>query len=238
MQRLIILILIFSSLSLFSQSSPSISKQNENVTTESLKQRRDFLNWHQLAGLSTLALWLVTNLEGEKAANGLYRKSDEFAQMILLTKPEYANADPLYAVALGSLNQHSIAADYLLLKDPVNNAPLYFALKSNEEWEAKHSASLHRNLASATFGMYALTAGLAYFAPSRIESEDSSSGSRIYSPLIAHKAMIPVHLLSMLMLPSLGMKIGKEGPHAAQQMSDLGWAGFGALSIAVLVITF
>ncbi len=234
-KRFILPFLLISSLT--AQSSSAIER-NKNITVASLKQRRNFLEWHQLAGFSTLALWLGTNLAGEKASDSLYRKSDEFAQLILLTRPEYANADPLYAVALSTLNRNSISADYLLLKDPTNNAPLYFALKSNEEWEARKSGSMHRNLASATFAMYAVTASLAYIAPSRIETEESDSSPRVFSPLLAHKAMIPIHLLSMLMLPSLGMQIGKEGPHAAQQMSDVGWAGFGALSVAVLMITF
>ncbi|BDA77243.1 hypothetical protein LPTSP3_g01730 [Leptospira kobayashii] len=209
----------------------------EKVTKESLMKRRSFLEWHQIAGLTTLAFWLATNLEGEKASRSLYRKSDEFAQGILLTHPEYANNDPLYAIAFQSLDKHSIAANYLLLKDPQNNASLYFALKANEEWEAKNSGSAHKELAMATFGMYALTAGLAYFAPPKIE-EEYTGEVRFYSPIFAHKAMIPIHLASMLLLPGLGARIGKEGPNAVRDMQQVGWAGFGAMSISVLVITF
>lgn len=208
------------------------------VERKDLLLRRSMLEWHQIAGFVTLGLWLATNLEGEKAKDSLYRKSDEYAQLILLTRPEYANNDPLYAVAIGQgLNQNSIAADYLLLKDPAANFPLYLALKSQEEWEAKHSGSSHKQLAYATFGMYFLTAGLAYFAPKRIvDSEDSDVN--IYSPIFAHKALIPIHLASMLLLPSLGQRIAKDGPDAVRDMQQAGWIGFGAFSLSLLVITF
>ncbi|MBM9579450.1 hypothetical protein JWG45_20100 [Leptospira sp. 201903070] len=207
-------------------------------TKQDLTMRRNVLEWHQISGFITLGLWLATNLEGEKAKDSLYRKSDEFAQAMLLAHPEYAANDPLYAVALfQGLNQNSIAADYFLLKDPANNLPLYLALKSEEEWEAKSSGSFHKQLAYATFGMYALTAGLAYFAPKRIvDSEDSDVN--IYSPIFAHKALIPIHLAALLLMPSLGEKIGKNGPDAAREMQQVGWVGFGALSISLLVITF
>ncbi|TGK23799.1 hypothetical protein EHO98_03820 [Leptospira stimsonii] len=214
------------------------TSKTEQTTKQDLLRRRNMLEWHQISGFITLGLWLATNLEGEKAKDSLYRKSDEFAQVLLLTHPEYATNDPLYAVAaFQGLNQNSIAADYFLLKDPANNLPLYLALKSQEEWEAKNSGSFHKQLAYATFGMYALTAGLAYFAPKRIvDSEDSDVN--IYSPILAHKALIPIHLAAMLLLPSLGQRIEKHGPEAARDMQQVGWAGFGALSLSLLVITF
>ncbi|TGK33425.1 hypothetical protein EHQ12_06705 [Leptospira gomenensis] len=200
--------------------------------------RRSMLEWHQIAGFVTLGLWLAANIEGEKAKDSLYRKSDEYSQLVLLTRPEYANNDPLYVVAIAQgLNQNSIAADYLLLKDPASNFPLYLALKSQEEWEAKHSGSSHKQFAYAAFGMYFLTAGLAYFAPKRIvDSEDSDVN--IYSPIFAHKALIPIHLASMLLLPALGQRIEKDGPDAVRDMQQVGWIGFGAFSLSLLVITF
>ncbi|EMN47296.1 hypothetical protein LEP1GSC088_4602 [Leptospira interrogans str. L1207] len=58
------------------------------------------LDFYQLSGFITLGLWLATNLEGEKAKDSLYRKSDEYAKILLLTRPEYSNNDPLYLVSL------------------------------------------------------------------------------------------------------------------------------------------
>nr|WP_208729563.1 hypothetical protein [Leptospira congkakensis] len=237
--QIILFVSLFSFSTAFAQSIPLIQQNDKpQVTKESLKKRRNLLEWHQIAGLTTLALWLATNLEGDKASETLYRKSDQYAQSLLLANPQYATNDPMYLVALSPLNRHSIAADYLLLKDPTNNAGLYLALKANEEWETKHSAAMHKNLAMATFTMYVVTASLAFFSPSKIESESDDDGPKIYSPIFAHKAMIPIHLASMLLLPGLGARIGKEGPSAAHQMEQVGWAGFGAMSIALLVITF
>ncbi|WP_425269823.1 hypothetical protein [Leptospira perdikensis] len=237
--QIVLFVSLLSFSTVFAQSIPLLQQNNKPlVTKESLKKRRNLLEWHQIAGLTTLALWLATNLEGDKASETLYRKSDQYAQGLLLANPQYATNDPIYLVALGSLNRHSIAADYFLLKDPTNNAGLYLALKANEEWETKHSAAMHKNLAMATFSMYAITASLAFFSPSKIESETEDDGPRIYSPIFAHKAMIPIHLASMLLLPGLGARIEKEGPRAAHQMEQVGWTGFGAMSIALLVITF
>lgn len=242
MKKQIVLFLVFLSFSIVNAQSIPFPQQNNKhqVTKESLKKRRNLLEWHQLAGLTTLAIWLATNLEGDKASETLYRKSDQFAQTLLLNNPQYAVNDPMYLVAMSPLNRHSIAADYFLLKDPTNNAGLYLALKANEEWETKHSAAMHKNLAMATFGMYAITASLAFFSPSKIESESENEddGPKIYSPIFAHKAMIPIHLASILLLPGLGARIEKEGPRAAHQMEQVGWTGFGAMSIALLVITF
>lgn len=218
------------------QTSPNSA--TAKTTQEELSTRRKMLEYHQLSGFITLGLWLATNLEGEKAKDSLYRKSDEYAKVLLLSHPEYASNDPLYAVSLfQGLDQNSIAATYFLLKDPANNLPLYLALKSNEEWYAKNSGDFHKELAYATFGMYALTAGLAFFAPKRVvDSEDSDVN--IYSPIFAHKALIPFHLAAMLMLPALGQRIEKHGPEAARDMQQVGWAGFGAFSLSLLVITF
>ncbi|EMK21753.1 hypothetical protein [Leptospira kirschneri] len=214
------------------------SKSNSKTTKEEISIRRKMLDFHQLAGFITLGLWLVANLEGEKAKDSLYRKSDEYSKVLLLTHPEYSNNDPLYSVSLfQGLDQNSIAATYFLLKDPANNFPLYFVLKSNEEWEAKHSGSFHKQLAYSTFGMYLLTAGLAFFAPKRVvDSEDSDVN--VYSPIFAHKALIPLHLAAMLILPSLGQRIEKHGPEAARDMQQVGWAGFGAFTLSLFVITF
>lgn len=196
-------------------------------------RRRTQLQAHQLAGLTTWALWLATNLQGEKALKSMYRESDSFARLALLSHPEYSS-DPLYAVALQTPDKNSIAATYFLAKDPAHNLPVYLAMQQHSEWEARTAGNTHRSLAYATMGMYALTAGLAFSAPKGppVTGEDG------ISPIMVHKWMIPLHLLAMLSLPSLGQKIEEGGPAAAARMQRTGWAGFGALSIAMFSMTF
>ncbi|MCB1302669.1 MAG: hypothetical protein KDK37_00235, partial [Leptospiraceae bacterium] len=137
-------------------------------SAETLQTRREFLNLHQIMGLTTLSLWLATNLAGDKAKDSLYRESDEKARFLLLAHPEYSS-DPLYYAALQEPGPRSFTAEYFLSKDPTNNLLPYLALKQNDEWEARRSGSLHRNLAYATFLSYAITASLAYFAPEGVE---------------------------------------------------------------------
>lgn len=200
---------------------------------ESFSTRRTMLQAHQLAGMATWALWLATNLEGERALDSLYRRSDEIARLQLINRPAYSN-DPLYFLALQSPGRHSISAAYFLAKDPVANLPMYAALTRQDEWEASRSGGTHKGLAAATLGMYAVTASLAMFAPRGPKIENESG----YSPTVLHKSMIPLHLLAMLALPTLGRSIEKEGPDAARRMQNVGWGGFGALSIAFFSMTF
>jgi hypothetical protein len=182
--------------------------------------------------MTTLALWLATNLQGEKALNSVYRRSDEIARSLLISRPEYAINDPLYFAALRQPDRKSIAADYFLAKDPERNAALYFALKQNEEWEARRAGSLHRSLALATFAACTVTASAAFLAP-----EGISYNREGYDSIFFHRAMIPVHLTSMLLLARPGSQVEhREG--AAYEMQRAGWVGFGALSIAFLTVTF
>ncbi|MBU43748.1 MAG: hypothetical protein CMN76_11050 [Spirochaetaceae bacterium] len=201
-------------------------------TRDSLQRRREYLDLHQIMGMTTLGLWLATNLAGEEANESLYSSADENARMLLLANPQYAN-DPVYFLAIQEPGPRSFAAEYFLSRDPANNLGLYLALKSQEEWRSRKSGNLHRSLAYATFASYAITAGLAYFAPERIQSTEPGIDSIFF-----HKAMIPFHLAAMLMLPRLGEQIEHRGPAAAEEMEHVGWAGFGALSIAFFTITF
>ncbi|EMO03096.1 hypothetical protein LEP1GSC116_5164 [Leptospira interrogans serovar Icterohaemorrhagiae str. Verdun HP] len=148
---------------------PAISsKTNSKTTKEEILIRRKMLDFHQLSGFITLGLWLATNLEGEKAKDSLYRKSDEYAKILLLTRPEYSNNDPLYSVSLfQGLDQNSIAATYFLFKDPANNFPLYFALKSNEEWEAKHSGSFSQTISIFYFWNVSSNCWFSFFCSSK-----------------------------------------------------------------------
>lgn len=201
-------------------------------TRQSLETRREFLNTHQIMGLTTLGLWLATNLVGDEAKESLYSSADEQARFLLLANPGYSN-DPLYYLAIQEPGPRSFTAEYFLSRDPTNNAALYLALKSQEEWKSRKSANMHRTLAYATFASYAITAGLAYFAPEGVKSDEPGIDSIFF-----HKAMIPFHLAAMFMLPKLGEEIEHRGPSAAEDMEHVGWAGFGALSIAFFTITF
>lgn len=194
------------------------------------------LEWHQITGFLTLGLWLATNLEGEKAKDSLNSSAQFGAKALLLTHPEYAKNDPIYYTSLLSTGKHSYSAEYLLMKDPSANLPIYMALKSSEEYFALKSEDRHRELAYLTTGMYAITAGLAFLAPAKIS--EPSEGINFYSPIFQHKALIPVHLLAMAMMPTLGRRIEHDGYSAANNMQTAGWVGFGALSLSLLVITF
>ena len=213
-------------------SAASVSPVHAEQSRDSLARRREFLNWHQIMGMTTLGLWLATNLAGDEANESLYSTADEQARFLLLANPQYSS-DPLYYAAIQQPGPRSFAAEYYLSRDPANNLGLYLAMKSNEEWKSRKSGNLHKTLAYATFASYALTAGLAYFAPERIESNEPGIDSIFF-----HKAMIPFHLAAMLMLPKLGEEIEHRGPGAAEDMEHVGWAGFGALSIAFFTITF
>ncbi len=209
-----------------------IASLRAEPTRESLETRRDYLDLHQVMGMTTLGLWLATNLVGDEAKESLYSTADEQARYLLLANPSYSS-DPLYYLAIQQPGPRSFAAEYFLSRDPANNAALYLALKSREQWKSRKSGSMHRNLAYATFASYAITAGLAYFAPEGIKSDEPGIDSIFF-----HKAMIPFHLAAMLMLPRLGEEIEHRGPSAAEDMEHVGWAGFGALSIAFFTITF
>jgi hypothetical protein len=199
---------------------------------ENLKLRRSLLSWHQTAGLTTWTLWLATNLVGEKAYKTMYRKSDEFARYILITNPQYSN-DPFYFLAIQPPDKKSIAANYLLLKDPEKNLPLYLTLKQGEEYEARKYGSTHAILARATFISYVLTASFAFSAPPVIQFQDRGGIDSIFF----HKSMIPIHLASMVYLAKLSNDVEhKKG--AAREMKNTGWVGFTALSIALITITF
>ena len=123
-------------------------------------------------------------------------------------------------------------ANAVLLADPRNNWPLYYAILNNSEWEAKRGGSTHRTLAGLTAGAYALTAGLALLAPSRPAESDSCDR------ITAHKWLALLHFAALASLPALGKRIEEGGPKAAKRMQKVGWGGFGALTVAVGVFYF
>ncbi len=124
-------------------------------------------------------------------------------------------------------------ANYLLISDPQKNLPLYTALMKSSPWDSESSGSSHAALAGTTFTLYAITAGLAFFSPSKsLEREPG------LNTIFTHKAMIWIHLPAMLALPFIGERISKEGPSAANEMRAVGWAGFSAFSVSIAVFYF
>ncbi|MGJ4747274.1 hypothetical protein ACQV5M_13015 [Leptospira sp. SA-E8] len=124
-------------------------------------------------------------------------------------------------------------ANYLLITDPQRNLLLYTALMKSSPWDSESSGSAHAALAGTTFTLYALTAGLAFFSPSKTLEREPG-----LSTIFTHKAMIWIHLPAMLALPFIGERISKEGPSAANEMRAVGWAGFGAFSVSIAVFYF
>jgi len=123
-------------------------------------------------------------------------------------------------------------ANYLLLSNPQENLLLYYATLQQSEWESTSGLSTHRNLAYATVSAYALTAALSMLAPSRVRESDE------FDTISAHKLLALVHLAAIASLPTLGRQIERGGPAAAQRMKNVGWAGFGALTMSIAVFYF
>ncbi|MCE9599326.1 MAG: hypothetical protein K8S54_15285 [Spirochaetia bacterium] len=122
-------------------------------------------------------------------------------------------------------------ANALLLLNPQENLPLYYALMSRSEWKATRGGG-HRALAGATVAAYALTAGLSVLAPSR-ERESTE-----FDTVSAHKLLALFHLAALASMPALGKRIEHGGPKAAHSMQRAGWAGLGALTVSIGVFYF
>ncbi len=123
-------------------------------------------------------------------------------------------------------------ANAVLLANPQNNWPLYYAILNQSEWEAKRGGDTHRTLAGLTAAAYATTAALALFSPSRPAESDS------FDSITAHKWLAVLHFAALASLPVIGSRIERRGPAAAHEMQRVGWAGFGALTVAVGVFYF
>jgi uncharacterized membrane protein len=124
------------------------------------------------------------------------------------------------------------AANLVLLSNPEQNWPLYRLMMDRSEWKAKRGGGAHRALAGLTVGAYALTAGLALLSPSRARETDE------FDSVSAHKLLALVHFAALASMPALGKKIEHKGPGAARRMQQVGWAGFGTLTVAVAVFYF
>lgn len=140
--------------------------------------------------------------------------------------------DLFYFLSLKEADKKSISWYYLISLEPNNFS--YWALRLRDEWEARKFATSHKNLAFTTFALYSTTAALAFIAPGPIE-ETYYSG---ITPILFHKSMIPLHLLSIVGLYSISREIEEKGPDYAFRMQRIGWIGFSALSIAFFRVFF
>lgn len=195
---------------------PSTDQTNTSTQTDSSDQkesdnsgqsvRREMLFWHQAAGMTAWALWLATNLAGENALKHLENPYQKYSPYVFL------------------LNQ----------SNPSANLPLYLYLNNQKFWDAESGGTMHKSLAGATFTMYAVAAGLALFAPSRLDETERDS----FDTVSIHKSLAIIHFAAMAALPFLGARIQKNGPQAARQMQEVGWAGFTAFSASFIVFYF
>ena len=192
--------------------------------------RKTMLTIHPALGFTTWALWLATNLEGERALNELKPQMDLAAKLFYLKNP--SENLPLYMSmtydnpAFLFLNQNQGLID--------QQFTYYYLVRSNAEWDSPAHGLRHKSLAYTTTTAYALTAGIALLAPSRFETKRK----RNYDSIFFHKGLALLHFAAMASLPSLGSKIEHGGPAAAENMQNVAWAGFGSLSLAMFVVYF
>ncbi len=122
-----------------------------------------------------------------------------------------------------------ILNSYLL--EPSNDKLLYYTIAKNYHEEG---TSEHGKLAYLTVGLYSASAYFAFMAPGKIEDTRTEGWSTIFT----HKAMIFVHLPTILVLPSLGQKLEHGTAQDLENMRNVGWLGFSALSISIASFYF
>jgi hypothetical protein len=195
--------------SLQAQSSDTAkSSKPLNYDTQSIKRRRNMLDWHQIAGIATWFSWLATNIAGENAAKNYHREFEPYARAMLILNP----------------TQNSTQS-FMLYQYIMNVSP----------WDTSDSQRRqHSELAYTTFTLYAVTASLAFLSPSSVNLEREPGWSTIFT----HKAMIFIHLPAMLALPVLGADTKTGGPASVHRMQEVGWTGFSALSVAMFAFYF
>lgn len=123
-----------------------------------------------------------------------------------------------------------ILSSYLL--EPSNDKLLLYAL-SKQSYE--EPTGNHGKLGFLTFTLYSATAILSFMAPKKIDTGPQKGWSTIFS----HKAMIFIHLPCMLALPYLGEKaVHDASAQGLTDMRNVGWLGFGALSLSIATFYF
>ena len=123
-----------------------------------------------------------------------------------------------------------ILTSYLI--QPSNDKLFLYSVVKN--FREEEGLSQHGQLAYLTFGLYSATAIMAFTAPSKIEDNRTEG----WSTILTHKSMIFIHLPAMLMLPTLGQKL-EHGTYAdLQNMRNVGWLGFSALTVSIATFYF
>jgi hypothetical protein len=122
-----------------------------------------------------------------------------------------------------------ILTSYLI--EPSNDKLLLYTITKNYHEEG---TSEHGKLAYLTVGLYSASAYLAFMAPGKIDDTRTEGWSTIFT----HKAMIFVHLPAMLALPSLGQKLEHGSAQDLENMRNVGWLGFSALTISIASFYF
>ncbi len=122
-----------------------------------------------------------------------------------------------------------ILTSYLI--EPTNDKLLLYTITKNYHEEG---TSEHGKLAYLTVGLYSASAYFAFMAPGKIDDTRTEGWSTIFT----HKAMIFVHLPAMLALPSLGQKLEHGSAQDLENMRNVGWLGFSALSISIASFYF
>lgn len=125
---------------------------------------------------------------------------------------------------------NQILSSYLI--QPSDDKLLLYSIVKNYREEER--LSQHGQLAYLTFGLYTATAYFAFAAPSKVDTEPTEG----WSTILTHKSMIFIHLPAMLLLPSLGQKLEHGTYNDLQNMRNVGWLGFSALTISIATFYF
>ncbi len=145
----------------------------------------------------------------------------------LAGEASYNEDKPLYK--LRDTLPSQILTSYLL--EPTNDKLLLYTITKNYHEEG---TSEHGKLAYLTVGLYSASAYFAFMAPGKIEDTRTEGWNTIFT----HKAMIFIHLPAMLLLPSLGQKLEHGTAQDLENMRNVGWLGFSALSISIASFYF
>lgn len=117
------------------------------------------------------------------------------------------------------------------LAQPSDDKLLLYSIVKNYHEEG---TSQHGQLAYLTVGLYTATAFLSFAAPAKLENEPTEG----WSTILTHKSMIFLHLPAMLLLPSLGQKLEHGTYGDLQNMRNVGWLGFSALTVSIATFYF
>ena len=122
---------------------------------------------------------------------------------------------------------NQILTSYLI--QPSNDKLLlYYAIKNFEE----EGHSSHGQLGALTFVLYSATASMAFLSPGRLNDVPEEG----WTTMFTHKSMIFIHLPAMISLAYLGSNL--EEARDLENMRNIGWAGFSALTVSLATFYF